>query len=179
MSDSSTIRIITQEEQDAIWNETEECLRDIAITCKTRSGSWTEIGRKADKILWVMSESTDRFLLAGRGVGSLGRPNAALRKANSVASMLTLALRATYCVGKKQEIWSWMRGWLQGYRDVDKAKNKVKTKTAGTGLRVRCDLHVRILESTYHLNRVHRGLLQRWEPLPRLERGLRLQLRTL
>lgn len=53
--DIARTRGLTQEEQDAIWNDTQNCLRDIASSCRSRAGSWTEVARKADKVLWLIS----------------------------------------------------------------------------------------------------------------------------
>ena len=52
-------RGLTQEEQDAIWNDTQDCLRDIASSCRARAGSWTEVARKADKVLWLISGTNE------------------------------------------------------------------------------------------------------------------------
>lgn len=54
-------RGLTQEEQEVIWKETQDCLRDIASSCRARAGSWTEVARKADKVIWLISETNERL----------------------------------------------------------------------------------------------------------------------
>lgn len=60
---------ITQDEQDAIWRETRDSLRDIYLSYKARSGRWTKIARKMCEILYLM-DVTETLLVRHPGRGA-------------------------------------------------------------------------------------------------------------
>lgn len=48
---SPAAELMTQEKEEALWNETRDNLREIATLCGSRSGPWIGIGKMADKIV--------------------------------------------------------------------------------------------------------------------------------
>jgi len=63
---TSIISGITQDEQDAIWRETRDALRDIYISYNARSGQWTKVAKKMCEILYLM-DVTETLLVGHPG----------------------------------------------------------------------------------------------------------------